>query len=213
MPRRSYTTDTRQFARIKDVVTNLPAPGQLRGQYNDGQTAPQAPNARPSKQSKRYQGRAFTFDYPGNWQTFGDPQSAMVTIAPSDGIVRDRNGKVSIGYGAIVSYYFPETDEVQLRRDTDKLRVDTDDLVRQMQQANPEMRAAEQRSLKVNGYSAFVTTLNASSPFQGETEIDQLVTVLRPEGLWYLVFIAPQSESRDIQPVFDQMLRSVRFSK
>ena len=82
-----------------------------------------------------------------------------------------------------------------------------------MQQANPGMRAAEQRSLKVNGDSAFVTTLNASSPFEGETEIDQLVTVLRPEGLWYLVFISPQSESRDIQPVFDQMLRSVRFSK
>jgi hypothetical protein len=137
----------------------------------------------------------------------------MVAIAPSDGVVRDRNGNVSIGYGAIVSYYFPQSDEVQLRRDTDKLRLDTDDLVRQMQQANPGMRAAEQRSLTVNGYVAVVTTLNASSPFQGETEIDQLVTVLRPEGLWYLVFISPQSEFRDIQPVFDQMLRSVRFSK
>jgi len=213
MPRRSYTTDTRRFARIKDVVTHLPPPAQLRGEYNDGHTAPPAPNARPSKQSKQYRGRAFTFDYPDNWQTFGDPQSAMVTIAPSDSIVRDRNGNVSIGYGAIVSYYFPQSDEVQLRRDTDKLRLDTDDLVRQMQNTNPGMRAAEQRSLKVNGYSALVTTLNASSPFQGETEVDQLVTVLRPEGLWYLVFISPESESRYIQPVFDQMLRSVRFSK
>ena len=37
--------------------------------------------------------------------------------------------------------------------------------------------------------------------------------VLRPEGLWYLVFITPQSESRDVQPVFDEMLRSMRFSK
>jgi hypothetical protein len=41
--------------------------------------------------------------------------------------------------------------------------------------------------------------------------VDQLVTVARPQGLWYLVFISPQSEARDIQPVFDQMLRSVRF--
>jgi Zn-dependent protease with chaperone function len=213
MPRRSYSTDTRQFARIKDVVTHLPQPAQLRGQYNDGHSAPPAPSARPSKQSKRYQGRAFTLDYPDNWQTFGDPQSAMVTIAPSDGIVRDGKGKGWIGYGAIVSYYFPQSDEVQLQRGTDKLRMNTDDLIHQMQQANPEMRAAEQRSLTVNGYSALVTTLNANSPFQGETEIDQLVTILRPEGLWYLVFISPQSESRDIQPIFDQMLRSVRFSK
>jgi hypothetical protein len=137
----------------------------------------------------------------------------MVTIAPSDGVVRDRNGKGWIGYGAVVSYYFPESDEVQLQRGTDNLRMNTDDLLRQMQKANPEMRAAGQQSLTVNGYSALVTTLNANSPFQGETEIDQLVTVLRPEGLWYLVFISPQSESRDIQPIFDQMLRSVRFSK
>ena len=137
----------------------------------------------------------------------------MVTIAPPEGVVRDRNGNGSVGYGAIVSYYFPQSDEIQLQRGADKLRMDTDDFVRQMQQTNPEMRAAEQRSLTVNGYPGLVTTLSANSPFQGETEIDQLVTVLRPEGLWYLVFISPQSESRDIQPVFDQMLRSVRFSK
>jgi beta-barrel assembly-enhancing protease len=213
MPRRSYTTDTRQFPRMKDVVTHLPAPSQLRGEYADGHTAPPAPGTRPSKQLKRYQGRAFTFDYPANWQNFGDPQSAMVTIAPSDGIVRDRNGRVSIGYGAIVSYYFPESDEVQLRRGADKLQTGTEDLVRQMKQANAEIRAAEQRSFQVDGNPALATMLNASSPFQGETEVDQLVTVLRPEGLWYLVFISPQSESREIQPVFDQMLRSVRFSK
>ncbi len=213
MPRRSYATDTRQFARMKDVVTHLPAPAQLRGQYEDGHTAPTAPSARPSKQSKQYQGRAFTFAYPDNWQRYGDPQSVMVTIAPPDGLVRDRNGNVSLGYGAVVSYYFPQTDEIELRRDTDKLRTDTGDLVRQMQQANPGIRTAEQRNLQVNGYPALVTTLSANSPFQGETEIDQLVTVLRPEGLWYLVFVSPQSESREIQPIFDQMLRSVRFSK
>ena len=89
----------------------------------------------------------------------------------------------------------------------------TDDLVRQLQQSDRTLRAGEQRSIKVNGYPALMTTLNASSPFQGETEVDQLVTVARPQGLWYMVFISPQSESRDIQPVFDQMLRSVRFSK
>jgi predicted Zn-dependent protease len=41
MPRRSYGTDTWQFARIKDVVTHLPQPAQLRGQYIDGHSAPQ----------------------------------------------------------------------------------------------------------------------------------------------------------------------------
>ena len=136
----------------------------------------------------------------------------MATIAPPDGVLQDRSGKISIGYGAVVSYYFPQSDEVELRRATDKLQIDTDNLVRQLQQSDANIRTAGQSSTRVNGYPALVTTLNASSSFQNETEVDQLVTVARPQGLWYLVFISPQSEARDIQPVLDQMLRSVRFA-
>jgi len=36
-------------------------------------------------------------------------------------------------------------------------------------------------------------------------------TVPRPEGLFYLVFIAPNSEWRDVEPMFQEMLRTVRF--
>ena len=43
MPRKAYTTDTRQFTRIKDVVAHLPAPGQLRGTADDGRTTQAAP--------------------------------------------------------------------------------------------------------------------------------------------------------------------------
>src|SRR5438105_13211982 len=113
MPRRTYTTDTRQFARIQDVVAHLPAPGQLRGQYNDGHKPPAAPAARPSTQLRQYQGRAFTFGYPSNWQMFGDPQSAMATVAPSDGVVQDRNGKNAIGSVGVVRYYLPEVGVVE----------------------------------------------------------------------------------------------------
>jgi beta-barrel assembly-enhancing protease len=214
MPRRSYTADTRQFARIKDVVAHLPAPGQLRGKYEDGHTAPAAPASRPSGRLTQYQGRGFAFAYPDNWQTFGDAKSAaMVTMAPPDGIVQNRNGRIAIGYGVAVSYYLPESDEIELRRNTDRLRTDTDDLVRQLQQADGNMRMGRQREIQLGGYPAMLTTLSGTSPFQGESEVDQLVTVVRPQGLWYMVFISPESEARDIQPVFDQILRSVKFTK
>jgi len=213
MPRKAYTTDTRQFARIQDVVARLPPPGKLRGHSNDGQTPAAAPGARPSKQLKVYQGRSFSFGYPDNWQTFGDSQSAMLTVAPPDGVIRDRDGRVSIGYGAIVSYYFSQSDEIELRRDGDSLQVETGALIRQLEQSNPRMRAGESRSLKVNGFPALITTLQSSSPYQGETEIDQLVTVTRPQGLWYMVLISPESESQEAQPVFNRMIQSIRFSK
>jgi hypothetical protein len=39
-----------------------------------------------------------------------------------------------------------------------------------------------------------------------------LVTVERPEGLFYMVFIGPESEFRNLQPIYEQMLRTVRFN-
>ncbi len=38
-----------------------------------------------------------------------------------------------------------------------------------------------------------------------------LVTVARPEGLFYAIFIAPESEFDSVQKIFEEMLRSVRF--
>ena len=38
-----------------------------------------------------------------------------------------------------------------------------------------------------------------------------LVTVARPEGLFYIVFIAPKAEFEKAQPTFEEVLRSVSF--
>ena len=212
MPRKAYATDTRQFAQIKNVVARLPAPGQLRSTSNEGQTAPAAPAVRPSTRLKQYQGRAFAFAYPENWQTFGDSQSAMLAVVPSDGVIRDRNGKVSIGYGALVSYYFSDSDELGSRRDGENLSTETAGLIRQLEQSNPRMRVGESRGLRVNGFPALITTLRSNSPYEGETEVDDLVTVVRPQGLWYMILISPESEYREVQPVFERIVQSIRFS-
>ncbi len=39
-----------------------------------------------------------------------------------------------------------------------------------------------------------------------------LATVARPEGLFYVIFIAPQSLFDQVQPTFEDILRSVRFN-
>ena len=38
-----------------------------------------------------------------------------------------------------------------------------------------------------------------------------LLTVAHPEGLFYVVFIAPGSEWSSVQTVFDDVIRSIRF--
>jgi len=53
--------------------------------------------------------------------------------------------------------------------------------------------------------------LYSRSPYHGEQEVDVLATVARPEGLFYVIFIAPDSVFDQIQPTFENILRSVRF--
>ena len=104
----------------------------------------------------------------------------------------------------MASYYLPQDDRIDLRRDTEAL-------VQQLAQGNSGARVQNQQQTNVQGQQALVTTMTSRSVYQGETEVDTIVTVPRPEGLFYLVFIAPNSEWRDVEPMFQEMLRTVRF--
>ena len=68
-----------------------------------------------------------------------------------------------------------------------------------------------QKNARVDGTSALVTTLYNQSPLGGR-EINMLVTAQRPEGLFYMIFIGPEKDFRQLQPTYEQMLQSVRFS-
>jgi uncharacterized membrane-anchored protein len=67
------------------------------------------------------------------------------------------------------------------------------------------------KKTKVGGQQALATTLTNISPVGGN-ETDYVVTVLRPEGLIYLVFVAPEKEFGDYQRAFQDMLSSIRFT-
>ncbi len=205
MPQRSFDTNTGEFPRIKDFVTHLPAPGRLVGEYNDGHQ-PGAPPARPSGRLREYRGNSFSFSYPDNWQVFGDNQSNMITVAPQEGLIRGANNAVSVGYGLEASYYLPEGNSIDLVGDTRRL-------VAQLQQQNPGMRVErDSRDIQVGGQRGLLTVLNSRSAYQGETEVDSVVTVPRPDGLFYIVFIAPRSESNRLDQLFNQVLASVKFN-
>ena len=68
-----------------------------------------------------------------------------------------------------------------------------------------------QKSVRIGGVSGLVTTLYNQSPLGGR-EINMLVTAQRPEGLFYMICIGPEKDFRHLQPVYEQMLQSVRFS-
>lgn len=203
LPQRSYTADTGQFARMKAVTTHLAPASKLRAASADAEH----PLARPIGSFRRFDGQSFSLSYPDNWQAIAGDNADAVTIAPSDGIVQGENGDSAVGYGLMVSTYAPHGG-VQLERDTEAL-------IRDLESRNVEMRVTKPaREIDVGGERGLLTTLNSRSPFAGEEhEVDVLLTVARPRGLFYAVFISPGSEYVRTEGTFENIVQSFHFRR
>jgi hypothetical protein len=203
LPQREYGFQTGEFQRAKAEVVKLPKGGQPGNVRGSAAADPAA--VRPSRTLQPFQGRNFSLSYPSNWQVFGDQNSDSVTIAPREALVQSSNGSTQIGYGVMASYFFPDTKGQNLRQATD-------DLVHHLSAANPGMQAADNgRTLKVNGSPALITMLASKSALTGGPEADALLTINRPDGLFYMVFIAPASEFKQLDDVYNDVVQSVRF--
>lgn len=204
LPQRTYIGgDRRLLDAEKRKIAAIRIPSQPQGAIGQ---APPPPSIRPSSTFRSYEGREFSISYPDNWQAIGGQQSASLAIAPRGAFVQRANGRTELGYGVTCSYYFPEDERPDLDHHTN-------DLIRQLAQTNPGLKIGRegQRRIRVSGQEALLTTLNAPSPYHNESEVDVLATTVRPEGLFYIIFTAPASEYKQVEPIFEKMLNSVRF--
>ncbi|MGC8792932.1 MAG: M48 family metalloprotease, partial [Bryobacteraceae bacterium] len=196
LPARTYTTgDAQEFQKIKQRVLALGAPPARK-------TAPRVPTLKPSASLREYRMSCCTIAYPDDWQVMQDRQGQGAVIAPKEGVVQTASGS-AIGVGMIV--------RLRPRSGLADLRLETDELIRELIAANPGMRVQTSRQAQTGGQPALLTTLHSPSPYANETELDYLVTVARPEGLFYVLLITPQSALPSMQGMFDSILRSIRF--
>lgn len=202
LPQQNYSAgDSGALRNVQSRLGNLPA-STAGGRTRAGVVSQGDP--RPSGGFREFRGSAYSISHPDNWEVFGDRDGIAATIAPRSGLVQDRNGSVAVGYGVMISGFSAQSDRSDLRQDTQ-------DLIAQLSRSNPAMQVSgRQQTTRLNGQTALVTTLYNQSPLGGR-EIDMLVTVQRPQGLLYFVFIAPEQDYRQLQSVFEQMLRTVRF--
>lgn len=214
LPKATYReNEPANLPRIKQLVAGLPAPPKPAPAAvgsAGGQGTPPSADVRPSGRYRTHQGSGYSLEHPDNWDVFGDANSPTVTISPKASLVTDQNGQTHIGYGFITSYYYPESGKANLQRDTAAL-------LKQVVTGNPTMRQTGQgRGVRVNGQQATLTPLESASPYRGNTgpqrEMDMVLTLARPEGLFYVVFIAPESEWSATQPAFDRVVSSLRFT-
>ena len=197
-PQGLYAADSGQFPTMKQEVAQLPP---SRRTPQGAQTA-----ALPTEAAggfRRLETNAVSLAYPGNWQAFGDRRSAVVTIAPREGLVRSQNWRVALGYGTVLSYYRPQSGQIDLRQSTREL-------ISQLGLVNPNLRTENQQQVGVDGNPGLLSTLAGKSPYGGP-EKDFLLTVARPEGLFYIVFVVPERLFPRSNGTFDQILRSIRF--
>ncbi|MBL8294901.1 MAG: M48 family metalloprotease [Bryobacterales bacterium] len=206
LPRRDYTAGTGDISSVKQVAQRLPDPPKKPAQQQQaGANAPQGTGnpqnyaaGRPSNRLKEFQGGEVVFGYPDNWEVFPNEQTRQLTIASRSGMVGQ-----AIGYGMIVNI-------IQSSAGLDR---DTQTLVQQFQQGDPNIRVSSQsRRFRLGNSDALATRLQGPSPFQGVNEELVLITAQRPRGMFFLLLIAPDRDMNTAQPVFDQIIQSIRFS-
>ncbi len=203
LPQRQYGYQTGEFAQAKAQVASLPAQAQG-GSFRSAAAVPPAGSVESGYRT--LQARLFSVNVPGNWQAYGSKDSDAATVAPQGGIVQGRNGQGQVGLGAILSY-LPED---QLSGD---LRQDTNDLISHLHADNSNLRISSgAQSVSVGGLNGLVTQLASDSPFGGQ-EVDELLTARTSQGLFYMVFIAPEAQARAAQPVLQEMVRTLRFAR
>ena len=153
------------------------------------------------------------------------------TIAPDKGTVADNQGKQALAYGVIVNVFDPHFDsryQQQLQPEgfgqpsatstSDEqahalLEAATDQLVEELRRSNPGMRILRRHEhFRVDGEDIQSTYLTNDSPLGGR-ETNWLVTVQRPEGLLFLIFVAPDNAFQSYEDTFQAMLYSVRFRR
>ena len=128
-----------------------------------------------------------------------------LTIAPPSGASQD-----AIAYGVVIGSAQDQN--------ANTLDQATDDLIRSLQQSNPNLRlGGNPQRITVNGVQGRSVDLSGESPVQrnGQAlpEHDWLVTLPSSQaqaGLYYLIFIAPENDFGRLRGTYEKMLDSLQ---
>jgi hypothetical protein len=182
------------------------------------------PGDYPSERMRRFENTIVEIQYPDNWESLGQGDAA--TISPRGGMVDDGRGNRAMAYGVLINIYDPHFDQYSYGQslqgrdygrvpEDEHLRLEqaTDQLVEEFRQSNPNMRVIRRhQDITIDGLDATSTYLSNDSPLGGR-ETDWLVAVMRPEGLVFFVFTAPDRDFQDYERTFQTMLSTVRFRR
>ena len=202
LPQANYTKGSAEFSKIKARAAKIKAskpaaqPNRQRG-AEDGAPASSPAGFEP------FRGRDYELAYPDSWRVFAAKDGSSVTIAPANGVVRQGSG-TGIARGILAGYFDSRADS---------LGKATDALIADLRASNPRLQPlrGQRRSLSVGGQPAEGVLLDGPSALPNQQELVWLIASQRPQGLFYVLMIAPQSEYDALRGQYEQVVSSVRF--
>jgi predicted Zn-dependent protease len=201
---RRTATATADFRSFRSALLKLPyAPDSAetaRKQDGDPEASEILPNV--FTHSMDY----YRLGYPAGWLvTRSGPHGAIV--APADGVQTSRNGP-ELTHGIMFDLFDISTAERPLTLDQA-----TNRLLVYLRQRNPLLRVVPgaQMQTLMSDELGLRTVLIGKSEASSEPEVAWVVTRLYYQSLFYLVFVAPEDQFPIYQPVFEQIIRSVRL--
>jgi hypothetical protein len=201
LPHRQYGYETQEFERAKVEVNALPPAGQGGAPVTAALPAGMAPSG--TWQEARLE--RYRISYPSNWAGYKGTDGFTFTIAPPGGIAKGANGAADLVAGITINYFRPDSPQMSLG-------TATLNLVTRLHDRAPSLMLAsqDQKRATVDGSEALLSLLQSRSP-SGGVEVNGLLTIARPEGLFYALTAAPQPNFVQLQSILDQILRTVRF--
>ena len=146
----------------------------------------------------------YRLSYPAGWQVKSTGPDGAI-IAPADGVQSSRIGD-DVTRGVMFDMFDISERPMTLDQATNRLIVF-------LRQRNQSLRAVPgaQTHMLIGDEAGLRTVMIGKSSATDSQEVVWLVTRIYHQSLFYMVFVAPEEEFPAHQPVFEQILRSVRL--
>ena len=208
LPKANYTKgSTAEFSKMKARAEKIKPPkpaAQPAAQPAQGGAQPVPAPAAPSG-FEPFQGRDYELAYPASWRAYAGKDGSSVTIAPNNGVVKQQDGGTGIARGILAGYF---------DAGANSLSNATDALIADLRASNPQLQPlrGQRNSLSIGGQTAESVLLDGPSALANQRELVWLVASPRPEGLFYVLMIAPENEYNTLRGQYEQVVNSVRFA-
>ena len=203
-PKKGYDASTGQFERVKKLVGSLPPP-KLKPAAALKPIQAQPREGLPQEFTDLHL-RDFAVAHPASWKAGQAQQGGGLYIVPEGGAKQAQNGGVELLVGALVDYSPSPGD----KRD---LKAETTALLQALQKGDRDLKIEGTKTVTVGGKQALLTKLKTRTSYEKDPEqLVELYTVVRSPGLWTFALAAPPSLYGKAEPIFKQMIQTIKFA-